>query len=157
MAVVRVDQTKSKALIQKDLNKISKDLKINIGLNSKNLSETNKGLNTVATNTKKVNANLKESVFTMEDFKSEIRTAIVRTIEWNVAMTAVLGTVKKLKDAMEFIVEIDTGLTEIAMVTGRTREEVAYLGDSYLRLAEELKVSTTEITKKLKPWPLAFP
>jgi len=142
LAVVRVDMAKSKKLIQSDLNKMSKGLNLNLKMG---LGDTNKGLKQVSTNTKQVNRDLNDSLFTVANFKKELKTAIVRTIEWNFAMTAVLGTVKKIKEAGQFLVDIDTSLTEIAMVTGQTRDEVSSLGDTYLKLAEDLKVSTKEI------------
>lgn len=145
LAVVRVDEAKSRKMIQADLNKISKDLKINIGLNNKTIKDVNSSLKTTSSNVQKVNKQFDKNLLSMDNIKESLKTAVVRTIEWNLAMGIVIKSFNKIKDAGQFIIEVDKGLTEISMVSGEARSAVDSLGDSYLRLAEDLKVSTVEV------------
>lgn len=78
-------------------------------------------------------------------FLNELKVAVLRSIQWSMAMGTLYGSIRQIKAGAEFLIEIDTALTEIAMVTQQTRQEVDYLAESYLNLAKNLKVSTSEI------------
>lgn len=52
---------------------------------------------------------------------------------------------RELKNSIRFINELDSQLTQIAVVTNQTRKEVAGLAKEYNNLAKQMKVTTSEI------------
>ncbi|MFP4457787.1 MAG: phage tail tape measure protein, partial [Clostridia bacterium] len=88
---------------------------------------------------------LKATKGVFSGFVNELKIAVTRSIEWGIAMGALYGSVRKLKDGVQFLIDVDTSLTEIAMVTQQSREEVQGLTQDYLDLAKALKISTKEI------------
>lgn len=66
---------------------------------------------------------------------------------WNIATTAVYKSLEFFQRGIQFIIDLDTSLTEVALVTGQNREEVEGLKEEYLALAEATKKTITEISK----------
>ncbi|MFR4987168.1 MAG: phage tail tape measure protein [Lachnospirales bacterium] len=66
---------------------------------------------------------------------------------WNIATTAVYKSLEFFQHGIQFIIDLDTSLTEVALVTGQNREEVEGLKEEYLALAEATKKTITEISK----------
>src|SRR5690606_17930124 len=52
---------------------------------------------------------------------------------------------RELKNSIRIINELDSQLTQIAVVTNQTRKEVAGLAKEYNNLAKQMKVTTSEI------------
>lgn len=116
--------------------------KIDFGLNTK---ESSKQVKATSDNVKKLNTNLKTTATQTKNVNSRMKEAILSTIQWTVAIGGLYGAINKVKDSFTFTADIDKSLTEIAMVTGQTREEVQGLKDEYLELGNAIKVSTTEL------------
>lgn len=51
------------------------------------------------------------------------------------------------RDAIEFAKEYSAALNEIRVVTLKTQEEAERLGDSYIRIAREMKLTSTEVAR----------
>jgi TP901 family phage tail tape measure protein len=122
---------------------------INLGVDSKatkaGLDDVSKSMDNTSKATKSMSSNINTASKSTSDFSNRMRTAISSTIEWTVAVGGLYAVINKLKESIGFTVGFDTSLTEIAMVTGRTREEVAGLKDEYLELGAALKVSSLEL------------
>lgn len=69
-----------------------------------------------------------------------------KVFRWNLATTAVFKTMEFFQRGIKFIIELDTALTTVALVTGQTREEVEGLKQEYLDLAEATKKTVKEIS-----------
>lgn len=80
------------------------------------------------------------------DLANDFKIAIARLTEWNVAMFLVQGTIKKFQEGVEFIKQLDNQLTQVAMVTGRTREEVQGLTQDYIDMAKSTSKTISEIS-----------
>ena len=77
------------------------------------------------------------------NFSQEMQTAVKRTIEWSIAMSAVYGTINQIKEGIQFINDLDETLTNIQIVSGMTADETRQLANEYNNLAKQLG-STTE-------------
>lgn len=49
------------------------------------------------------------------------------------------------EEAIQFAEEYSNAMNEVRIVTGKTKEEADMLGDSYLKLAQEMSVAATEV------------
>jgi TP901 family phage tail tape measure protein len=116
--------------------------KIDFGLNTKKSSDAVKK---TTANVKKLNTSLKTTATQTKNVSGRMKEAVLSTVQWTVAVGGLYSAINKVKDSFTFTAEIDKSLTEIAMVTGKTREEVQGLKDEYLELGEAIKVSTTEL------------
>ena len=70
-----------------------------------------------------------------------------KVFQWNIATELVYKTLEFFQRGFDFILDLDTSLTEVALVTGKTREEVEGLKEEYLALADATKKTVSEISK----------
>lgn len=80
------------------------------------------------------------------DFMNDIKIATARTFQWNIAMGAIYGTMNKMKEGVGFIKQLDNDLTQVAIVTGQTREQTNGLINDYRVLARETSKTISEIS-----------
>jgi len=116
--------------------------KIDLGINTKKSSD---GVKNTTANVKKLNTGLKNTATQTKKVNSRMKEAIVSTVQWTLSVGGLYAAINKVKDAFSFTAQIDKSLTEIAMVTGQTREEVSGLKEEYLALGKAIKVSTEEL------------
>lgn len=83
---------------------------------------------------------------TIAGFGSMFGEMAEKVLQWNFATTAVYKTMEFFQRGIKFIIELDTALTSVALVTGQTRSEVEGLKDEYLALADATKKTVTEIS-----------
>lgn len=57
------------------------------------------------------------------------------------------GIINAFKEAVSYVEEYNSMLTEISIVTGRTQDQVETLGESYRDLAREMQVSSKDIAE----------
>lgn len=84
---------------------------------------------------------------TIAGFGSLLSEMVEKVFQWNIATTAVYKSLEFLQRGFNFMVDLDTALTEVALVTGKAREEVGGLKEEYLALAESTKKTVSEISK----------
>jgi myosin heavy subunit len=70
-----------------------------------------------------------------------------RLAEFTIAAFAVRYIRQFVTEGLRFIQELDKALTEIATVTGKTRDEMWLMAEEFNRMGRELGKTTTEITK----------
>lgn len=77
------------------------------------------------------------------------RTAVLQIGE---AVTNVAGRFARqlfhqaIQEAKRFVMEFDKAMTEIQMITTKTADEIASLGDSLIQTAINMKVSVSDVT-----------
>lgn len=80
-------------------------------------------------------------------FGEQLKVAIERSITWGIAMGTLYGSIRKFKEGISYIVELDNSLNQVRIVTNKTQDQVDQLALSYNNLAKEMSITTTEITK----------
>jgi len=66
---------------------------------------------------------------------------------WALAASAIYSPLRAIRSGVEYISEMDNALNEVRIVTNKTQTEVNGLAQSYNRLAKEMSVTTSELTK----------
>lgn len=104
-------------------------------------------LDTVAQGVGKSNAtkNMKELNNQTKLFSQNLGSVVAKFGEWLIVGNLIMGTLRRLRSSIDFLVSLDEQMTVIAMVTNQTREQVSGLVDEYVALADALKVSSLEI------------
>jgi TP901 family phage tail tape measure protein len=70
-----------------------------------------------------------------------------RLVEFTIAAFALRRLRQFAQEGLRFIAELDKSLTEIATVTGRSRDEMWKMADEFNRMGRELGKTTNEITR----------
>lgn len=73
--------------------------------------------------------------------------AMKKSLQWAVAMGVLYGSMQKFKDGVEIVRQMDKELTQVAMVTGQTREQVQGLAQEYSNLANQMGKTVMEIAQ----------
>lgn len=79
-------------------------------------------------------------------FTEQLKIAIERSITWGLAMGALYGNLRKIREGIIFLQDLDKELTEVSMITGMTRDQTRELAQEYARLGAEISKTVTEIS-----------
>ena len=82
----------------------------------------------------------------------QIGNNIIKSAQWAIAMTVVYGSLKAIRDGIEYIVELNKELTDTRIVVGMTAEEAKGLATNYNQLASEMGATTLEVAKGSLEW-----
>lgn len=82
---------------------------------------------------------------TIAGFNSLLNEMVQKVVQWNIATNIVFGTLNLFGEGLNFIVELDSALTQVALVTNKTKTETEGLKNEYVALAKETKKTVNEI------------
>ncbi|HHU60329.1 TPA: phage tail tape measure protein, partial [bacterium] len=89
---------------------------------------------------------VRQSTRENQTFLKELDIAIRRSITWMLGMTAVYGSLRKVREGITFIKELDKELTQVSIITQKTREETYQLAQEYAKLGKQLGKTIKEIS-----------
>lgn len=89
---------------------------------------------------------VRQSTRENQTFWKELDIGIRRGMTWGIAMSAIYGNVRKVKDGIGFIQQLDKELTQVSIVSGKTREETSKLAQEYAKLGKEMNKTVSEIS-----------
>lgn len=98
--------------------------------------------NSIAAQALTLNTNLKQTY----SFLDKIQTTLGNTIKWNLASSAVNGVTNSIRDAFNYTKALDTSLTNIRIVTGDSRDEMAQFAVEANKAAQALGRQTKDYT-----------
>lgn len=75
-----------------------------------------------------------------------------KVAEWAISTALIYGTLNEIRQAMQYIVDLNKQMTGIQMVTGMSGEDANKLAGDYNVLAKELGATTLEIAKGSLEW-----
>ena len=75
-----------------------------------------------------------------------------KVAEWAISTALIYGSLNEIRQAMQYIVDLNKQMTGIRMVTGMSSEDVNKLAGEYNNLAKELGATTLEISKGSLEW-----
>lgn len=90
---------------------------------------------------------VKRTTTSIAGFGGYFTEMIKKVTEWNLAVQLVSRAGDFLKQGANFIINLDEQLTAVALVSGKTREQVESLKDSFISFARETKQTVSEISK----------
>lgn len=119
-----------------DLNRIARDF---------NAAGTSgqQAFNNLTTSVLTTNMQLKQT-FTVLD---KVKTTLSNTLRWNLASGAVNQLAESVQSAFNYVKQLDTQLTDIRVVTGQSREEMANFAVEANKAAAALGRQTRDYTK----------
>ena len=102
-----------------------------------------KGFNRLAAEVLTTNTQLKQT----NSFIDSIQRTLGNTIKWNIASSAVNSFTYSIQSAFGYVKALDQSLTDIRIVTGQSREEMARFGAEANKTAQSLRRNTKDYTK----------
>ena len=90
---------------------------------------------------------LKPNVNRMLGWAESMKVAITKSAQWAISMSLLYGNLRKLKDGIQYIKDLEHQTQQIQMVTKMTTAEVNELVKSYSALAQELSTTTLKTTE----------
>ena len=75
-----------------------------------------------------------------------------KVAEWAISTGLIYGSLKEIRDAMEYIVSLNKEMTNIRIVTGVSAEEAGAIAVQYNELARALGATTLEIAQGSVEW-----
>lgn len=90
---------------------------------------------------------VKRTTTSISGFSGYFQEIVKKVTEWNLAFQLIIKSVEFLKNGINFMVDLDEQLTAVALVSGRTREQVEGLKESFVSFARETKQTVAEISK----------
>ena len=76
-----------------------------------------------------------------------LKEMVEKIAQWNIATTVVFKSLELFQKGVQYIVELDSVLTEITLVTGQTAKETEKLKETYASLGRETSKTVLEIAK----------
>ena len=98
--------------------------------------------NNLATSVMTSNTQLKQTYSLLENFK----TTLTNTIKWNIASGAINSFTASISNAFNYVRALDSSLTDIRIVTGQSRDEMAKFAIQANDAAQALGRQTKEYT-----------
>lgn len=137
-----------------EINKLKNALKdITGGKNISSISVT-KSINEASSSVKNLTANAKESAQALRMTNNEamslgqsLSSALSKFGVYASMAMAVRGLFNEIKNGIGYVNEMNKSMTNIQMITGKNKEEVQGLTDSYKDLASEMSATNAETVK----------
>jgi len=80
-------------------------------------------------------------------FLGNIGGLLKKFADWMIVGTAIMQTIRFVREGIKYVYELDGALNEIRIVTGQTQTQVEKLALSYNALAKSMGVTTIEVAK----------
>ena len=85
-------------------------------------------------------------------FSKAFKIALERITQWGLATAVIYGSLRQLKEGIQYVKDLNKALTDVQVVSGQSSEKVSMLADSYNKLARELGATTLEIADSSLTW-----
>lgn len=87
----------------------------------------------------------KDNLMSWDNISNSMKTAVVRSVEWGLSMGAIYGTLNKIRDVIATVVDLNTQMTNVRMITGASPEEAQDMLKTYQDIARETSLLTSEV------------
>ena len=91
--------------------------------------------------------NAQKPALSFSNILTKMGTTLANNIRWQLSSAAINTVTSSIREAWTYTKNMDTALTNIRVVTGKTREDMDKLAISANKMAKELKSTTQEIVK----------
>lgn len=110
------------------------------------ISQINNAINSHTKTTNQNTTAIKHNTHGNVGWAESMKNAMIKSVQWGASMAILYGSLRRLREGITFIKEMDDSLTQITMVTGKTIEETRRLAHEYKNLGVELKTSIKDLT-----------
>lgn len=121
------------------------------GYNPRDIDSVNalaKAQRRLARESKVASKDLASATTSGKGFFAMIKADLGKALQWGISMGIIYGTLRKLREGVAYVMELDNALNEIRIVTYMSQSQVEDLAKGYGELAVQMSVSTAEITKQ---------
>ena len=80
-------------------------------------------------------------------FVNQMGIAMTRLIQWGISTHLLYSNLRKMQEGVEIVKELNKELTQVAVITGNTKEETQQLAQSYAVLGKEMGKTAKEISE----------
>jgi hypothetical protein len=87
-----------------------------------------------------------------QNFTDQISNNILKVMQWAVATSLIYGSLKKIREGVEYVSDLNKEMTNARIVTGMTADEATNLAGKYNDLARKIGVTTLEISRASLEW-----
>lgn len=91
--------------------------------------------------------NAQKPALSFSNILTKMGTTLANNIRWQLSSAAINAATGSIQEAWHYTKEMDKALTNIRVVTGKSREEMDSLAKSANKMAKELRSTTQEIVK----------
>jgi len=99
-----------------------------------------------------VNQAARTTITSTDNFGTAIAKVVGKIAMWGVATTALYGTLRKIKEGVQFIEDLNKSMTNVQIVTGMSTSQARALAIEYNNLAKELGATTLEVAEGSLEW-----
>jgi len=157
--VITVKARVDPADIQAQLRQISKNLNLGTGnkgssgtSNTAGVNQLNTALNKTATTTKTLASATKTLSKEQMTFGQTLAHNMKAAATWAIAMGALYGTLRKVKEGVQFVYDLDNQMNSIRMITQSTEAETRKLAQTYNQMAKDLSSNTLDVARNAEEW-----
>ena len=93
-----------------------------------------------------------ESSVATKGLSGDIANAVEKMAMWAVAGTALYGSLQQIQKGIQYIIDLNTAMTQTQMVTGETDTQIQQLAADYNNMATELGSTTLEVQAASLAW-----
>ena len=94
-----------------------------------------------------IRTGLNEARASSQGFGSDLANNAIKMVQWTIVGGLIFGTLRQIKEGFSFINDLDKSMTNIQMITGRSRDSVMEMTKVYADLATQLHSTTAEVMK----------
>ena len=91
--------------------------------------------------------NAQKPALSFSNILTKMGTTLANNIRWQLSSAAINAVTSSIREAWDYTKKMDEALTNIRVVTGKSREEMDKLAQSANKMAKELRSTTQEIVK----------
>ena len=130
-----------------DLNHAQKQFTVAVKTGKGQVTEYTYAIDKATRNVYKLGEKVRRVNTTIAGFGSMLSEMVEKVFQWNIATSLVFKSIELFQQGVGYIIELDSVLTEVALVTGQTREETESLKEVYSQLGTETRKTMMEIAK----------
>jgi len=98
------------------------------------------------------NQEARTTINNTDNFGTSIIKVVGKIAMWGIATGILYGALRKLKEGVRYIEDLNKAMTNIGMVTGQTTAQLVPMAKQYNAMARELGVTTLNITEGATEW-----
>ena len=87
-----------------------------------------------------------------KSFGKTISDNIKKVFQWAVATGAIYGSLRQIKEGIQYITDLNTEMTNIGLVTGQTTKELSGMTTEFNSMAKSLGTTTLEVASGATEW-----
>lgn len=97
-------------------------------------------------------AAIQENTSVLGEFGQALETSFKYTLTYGLAVQTIFGTFQQIQAGVQYVKDLNDAMTQTRMITGQTSDQVTKLYGNYQQMANQLGVTTLEVSKASDTW-----